>query len=76
MLERFDEFLDLNIDSQFLAQLAPQAFFITFIRLAFATGKFPKPAQMDVRVAARDEKFPVAKNQTSGNLYKVLSFEF
>ena len=62
-----NQFKNFNFDSQFLTQFADQALFERFIRFAFATGKFPKPAEMRIRVALGDEKFAVAKNQASGN---------
>ena len=64
----FKQFADGDLDAQFLAQFADQALLEGFVRLAFAAGKFPKPAQMRIRVALGDEQFAVAENQRGGNV--------
>ena len=46
-----------NFNPQLLPQFATQAFLERFLRLPFASGKFPKSTQMIVRAALRDEEF-------------------
>ena len=60
--------MNLNLDAQFFLQLAAQAFLKAFLRLPFATGEFPKTAQMSVGMALGDEELAVAKNQASSDL--------
>jgi len=59
----FKQIADSNLDAQFLSNLADEALFKSFARLALATGKLPQPALMRVWVALRYQQRAAAKNQ-------------
>jgi hypothetical protein len=50
----FKQFADRNLHAGFLADFADEALFKSFVRLALAAGKFPKPAEVRFRVALGD----------------------
>jgi hypothetical protein len=66
--ELFDPFYDLDMNAEFLPQLASQALFDCFAGLAFPTGKFPKPSQVRPGRSLGDQQFAIPKNQARGDL--------
>jgi hypothetical protein len=54
-----------HLDAQLLAQFTRQAGFKGLVRLAFAAGKLPQPAQMRIGVALRDEQFASRKTRAA-----------
>ena len=72
----FKQFADGNLDAKFLADFADEALLEGFARLAFAAGKFPKPAEMGFCMALGDEKFAVAENQRGADFDGFLVFDF
>ncbi len=61
------QFANLHVHSKFLTQLADEALLESFIRIAFATGKFPQPAEMRPCVTLCDEKFTGTEDQTGAD---------
>jgi hypothetical protein len=63
MREALQHFSHLHFNAQLLAQFANETLLEGFAPLAFATGKFPQPAEVRPRVPLRDEEFAPAKNK-------------
>ena len=59
----FKQSADLNFDAEFFAKFAHKAFLESLVWFAFAAGKFPKAAEMRVRMAPGDEQFAVAEDE-------------
>jgi len=64
-----NEFSDLDIDSEFFGQFAPQTLLKSLRRLTFAAREFPQPAHMRLFVALGDEQFSGPEDQAGGNLH-------
>jgi hypothetical protein len=67
---------DGNFHAEFLADFADEALLKRLARLAFAAGKFPKPAKMRLRAPLRNQKFFLAENERrrNFNLFHLLIF--
>ena len=52
-----------NFQAKFFADFPDKTLLEGFIRLAFAAGKFPKSAEVRIRVALGDEQFAVAEDE-------------
>ena len=61
------QFANLHVHTKFLTQFADEALLGSFVWLAFATGKFPQPAEMRSCVTLRDEKFSGTEDQTGAD---------
>ena len=57
-----------NLDAQFLAEFADEAFLEALARLAFAAGEFPQAGQVTAFGALGDEKFLPVKNQAGSDV--------
>lgn len=62
-----DEFADLDLNVQFLAELPPQALLEGLIRLALAAREFPEPGKMSARRTLRDQEFSASKDESGGH---------
>ena len=68
MGQALDQLAHGHLDAQLLAQFARQAGFKGLVRLAFAAGELPQPAQVRVGMALGDEQFAVAEDQGGGDI--------
>ena len=68
MVDFLEQFTDGNFHAEFLADFPDKTLLEGFARLAFAAGKFPKTAQMGIRVPLSDEQFAVAEDERSADL--------
>ena len=59
----FKQFADGNVHAEFLADFADEALLESFAGLAFAAGKFPKSAEVRLRVALGDEQSAVMEDE-------------
>ncbi len=57
------EFADVNLHTQFLADLAHETLLEALAGFALAAGEFPQPAEVRVRVPLGDEQMPAAKDE-------------
>lgn len=57
------QFAHHNLDAELFVQFADKALLEGFIRFAFATGEFPQPAQVSIRVTLSDEEFARVKDE-------------
>ena len=64
----FKQFADGNFHAEFLADFADEALLKGFIRLAFAAGKFPKPAEVRRCVTLRDEQLATVEDERGADL--------
>ena len=62
------QFAKGHLDPQFLAQLPRQAGFKSLVRLAFAAGELPQPAQVRIHVSLGDEESALPEDQGSGDI--------
>ena len=72
-MENFlENFAHGNFHAQFLADFADESLLKSFARLALAAGKFPKPAEMGVRVALGDDEFATVEDERGADLDALL----
>jgi hypothetical protein len=63
----FKELANGDLDAEFFAQLPNQTGLERLSWLQFAPGKFPKSAQMSVRIALGDQQLAAMENQGGGD---------
>jgi len=61
--EFIEDLADLHRHAKLFLKLTHETSLERFARFAFAAGKFPKPAEMRVGVALRDEEFAGTEHQ-------------
>ena len=70
-----EQFADGNFHAQFLADFADEALLESLAGFALAAWKFPKPAEMRLRVALRDEQFAFAEDERGADLNRFTIYD-
>jgi hypothetical protein len=66
--QALDQLADRDFDPEFLSQFTGQALLERLVRFAFASGEFPKTAQMSFGVALRNEEASIPKHEPGGDI--------
>ena len=62
-----EQLADNDIHTEFFAKFAGETLLKGFSCLAFASGKFPQPAEMRIRMALCDEEFAGAEDEAGAD---------